>query len=198
MWRLHTLISPTQRHKSDSGCVRADESPSSPQWGISRERVLGLVINYNNLKFEGRHFLQVRGTVTGIEMAPASVNVFMAALETQFLDTQPFLGDLFLIWLHDKAGLLPFIANYNIFNLSISFTQSISETSIKFWTLQYRQKGTVLKRTLYWKAIHCQWYLHFKSSHPCHSKTSISYAQAHIYWSICSELEDFERHAEYL
>ena len=55
-----------------------------------------LVLRNNNFEFDGKHFLQKRGTAIGTRMAPAYANIFMHDLESQLLDLAPVKPYLWL------------------------------------------------------------------------------------------------------
>ena len=44
-----------------------------------------LVLNSNQFKFLGQHYLQMSGTAMGTKMAPSYANLFMGVLEKQML-----------------------------------------------------------------------------------------------------------------
>jgi hypothetical protein len=44
-------------------------------------QLLTLVLKYNNLTFNGEHFLQINGIAMGTNMAPSYANIFMEKLE---------------------------------------------------------------------------------------------------------------------
>ena len=58
--------------------------------------------------------------------------------------------------------------------------------------------GNKLKTTLYTKPTDRKAYLHSKSYHPKSTKESIAYSQATRLQRICTEKEEFEKHAEKL
>ena len=69
-----------------------------------------MVLRKNNFEFDGKHFLQKRGTAIGTRMAPAYANIFMHDLESR-LNPKPkplapvkpylwlrYIDDIFMIW----------------------------------------------------------------------------------------------------
>ena len=46
-----------------------------------------LVLNSNQFKFLGQHYLQTSGTAMGTKMAPSYANLFMGVLEKQMLSS---------------------------------------------------------------------------------------------------------------
>ena len=52
-------------------------------------------------EFDGKHFLQKRGTAIGTRMAPAYANIFMHDLESRLLDLAPVKPFLWLRYIDD-------------------------------------------------------------------------------------------------
>ncbi|CAN8013568.1 unnamed protein product [Ixodes persulcatus] len=168
--------------------------------------LIRLVLENNNFEFEGRHFLQTRGTAMGTKMAPNYANLFMADLDSRFLSSrflQPlfykrYIDDIFMVWAHGESALIDFIQDFNGLHPSIMFSHSYSKTSIDFLDGTVEISGNALSTKLFRKPTDRQQYLHFKSSHPKHCKTSIPFSQAHRFRRICSNLDEFERNASNL
>ena len=55
----------------------------------------------NNFEFDGKHFIQRRGTAIGTRMAPVYANIFMYDLESQLLDLAPVKLHLWLRYIDD-------------------------------------------------------------------------------------------------
>ena len=76
----------------------------SEQQGFLNEDILSfaeLVLKSNNFEFNGRHYLQKRGTAIGTKMAPSYANVFMDRLERRLLqnaEVKPHLVVFFLFF----------------------------------------------------------------------------------------------------
>lgn len=170
------------------------------------ETLMRLVLEHNNFEFEGKHFLQIRGTAMGTKMAPNYANLFMADLESHFLSGRQllplfykrYIDDIFMIWPHGESDLLNFIRDFNVIHPNIKFSHIYSKTNINFLDVMVELNGDTLKTKLYRKPTDRQQYLHFKSSHPKHCKTSIPFSQAHRLRRICSDLNDFDRNADNL
>ena len=77
-----------------------------------------IVLKSNNFEFDGKHFLQKRGTAIGTRMAPAFANLFTQDLELQLLDLAPvkpylwlrYINDIFMIWTAGEISLLEFLS----------------------------------------------------------------------------------------
>lgn len=176
---------------------RKEDSPSTDVL----ETLTKLVLEYNNFEFDNEHYLQINGTAMGTRMAPTYANIFMHSIESKFLLTCPikptlykrYLDDIFLIWTNTEKELLNFIQNFNLAHPNISFTESYSSTKVNFLDVEISVEKGSLITNVYRKPTDRQQYLHFKSCHPRHSKTSIPYSQAHRFKRICSQDQDFTR-----
>ncbi|CAN7951161.1 unnamed protein product [Ixodes pacificus] len=160
-----------------------------------------LVLELNSFEFNNSHYIQISGTAMGTKMAPNYANIFMGALESQFIEASPlkpifykrFIDDIFLIWTHTEEQLFIFIERFNRAHPNIKFTHEYSRTSINFLDVTLSVEGNKLQTRLYRKPTDSQKYLHYHSSHPRHCKNSIPYSQAHRFRRICSEKQEFER-----
>lgn len=161
---------------------------------------LRLILELNNFEFDGVHYVQVSGTSMGTRIGPNYANIFMAHLESNFLDTQNlkpmyykrYIDDIFMIWQHGEAELLTFIEAFNLAHPSISLAHSYSEHSVNFLDVTVTTFQGRLQTKLYRKPTDTRQYLHFRSSHVRHCKTAIPYSQAHRFRRICSNQADFD------
>lgn len=196
-------------HQDGIEAVVSAYKKSPPNNGVEDHvlaTLIRLVLEHNNFEFEGKHFLQIRGTAMGTKMAPNYANLFMANLESRFLSNRGlkplcykrYIDDIFIIWPHREKDLLTFISDFNAIHPNIKFTHSYSKTNIDFLDVTIEIHGNTLSTKLYRKPTDRQQYLHFHSSHPKHCKTSIPFSQAHRFRRICSNLTDFDHNAENL
>ena len=162
-----------------------------------------LVLKNNNFEFNGRHFLQKRGTAIGTRMAPAYANIFMHDLESQLLDlaqVKPYLwlryiDDIFMIWTAGERSLQEFLQWINQFHDTIKFTWDWSKQNIHYLDVQVINNNGVLETDLYTKSTDKHQYLFHTSCHPKGVKQSIPYAQALRLRRICSTSTAFEHRA---
>ena len=90
------------------------------------------MLKSNNFEFNGRHYLQKRGTAIGTRMAPSYANIFMDRLERRLIqnaEVKPliwwqYIDDIFIVWTEGEDRLKEFI-NY----LNNAQTQSSSLTN---------------------------------------------------------------------
>lgn len=183
-----------------------DSVNDKPIDGSTLGTILALILELNNFEFNGEHYVQTSGTSMGTKIGPNYANIFMGILENNFLATRDlkplyykrFIDDIFLIWHHGEAALHSFIADFNKVEPSISFSHSYSPVTINFLDVNVALSNGKLTTNLYRKPTDRQRYLHFKSSHVKHCKTSIPYSQAIRFKRICSDNRDFTRNCDQL
>ena len=74
------------------------------------------------------------------------------------------------------------------------FTYEFSEASINFLDLNVKLSNGKLQTSLYVKPTYRHQYLHFRSSHPKHTKRSIVYSQTLRVSRACSQEEDYKNY----
>ena len=80
-----------------------------------------LVLNSNQFKFLGQHYLQTSGTAMGTKMAPSCADLFMGVLEKQMLSSYKhkplvyfrYIYEIFMIWTDGEDSLNEFLTHYN-------------------------------------------------------------------------------------
>ena len=143
------------------------------------------VLKNNYFQFSDKVYQQISGTAIGTKFAPPYACIFMDQVESKFLQTQKFqplvwfryIDDIFFIWAHGENSLKNFMMEFNNFNPNIKFTYEFSETSINFLDLNVKLSDGKLQTSLYVKPTDRHQYLHFRSSHPKHTKRSRVYSQ---------------------
>jgi hypothetical protein len=165
-------------------------------------KLLKLVLGRNNFRFNGRHFLQIKGTAIGTKLAPGFANNYVAWFERLFVylfHNQPliwlrFIDDIFLVWTHGEEALLEFVEFFNSRVDSMKFTVKYSKVSVNFLDTRVRKEGTKLVTDLYCKPTDSHSYIQYDSAHPQRCKDSIPFSQFLRVRRICSSTIDFERH----
>ena len=163
-----------------------------------------LVLKNNNFVFDGKHFLQRRGTAIGTRMAPAYANLFMYDLESQLLDLAPvkpylwlrYIDDIFMIWTNGVEQLQEFLNSINQYHDTIKFTWDWSREKINYLDVQVINNNGIIETDLYTKPTDKHQYLFHTSCHPRGIKQGIPYAQALRLRRICSTSTTFEYRAE--
>ena len=104
-------------------------------------KLLTLVLKRNNFKFNGKHYLQVQGTVMGTKKAPAYANIFMGRPEKQvlmYVTLKPFswlrfIYDIDMKSTHGRENLEAFLQRANSFHPTIKITAGISNENKTFF-----------------------------------------------------------------
>ena len=133
-----------------------------------------LVLKNNNFEFDGKHFLQKRGTAIGTRMAPAYANLFMHDLESQLLDLAPvkpylwlrYIDDVFMIWTAREEQLQEFLEWINNYHDTIKFTWDWSRKTVNYLDVQVINNNGVIETDLYTKPTDKHQYLFHTSCHP--------------------------------
>lgn len=160
------------------------------------------VLENNIFEFDSRTFQQLAGTAIGTKFAPPYACIFMDELEEEFLEGEMvkpliwlrYIDDIFFIWTGSEEELFAFLGRLNSFSPGIKFTHEISRESLCFLDLKIAVKEGELLTDMYCKPTDGHQYLHFRSSHPLHTKKSIVYSQSLRLSRICSRKADFDRH----
>ena len=109
-------------------------------------KLLTLDLKCNNFEFNGRHYLQIKGTAMGTKMAPSYANIFMGSLEKQLLQLvqsvspKPLswlrfirVDDIDMKWIHGRETLEAFLETANSFHPTIRFTAEVSNDKHVFF-----------------------------------------------------------------
>ena len=112
-----------------------------------------LVLKNNNFEFDGKHYLQKRGTAIGTRMAPSYANLFMHDLESKLLTWAPvkpfiwlrYIDDIFMVLTEGEEKLLEFLENINHFHDTIKFPFDWSRDCINYLDVQVLNKGGVIE-----------------------------------------------------
>ena len=105
-----------------------------------------------------------------------------------------YTDDVF--WTHGKEKLEESLEDFNNYHPNIKFTQEFNKESIPFLDLKVSFSGGQLTTDLHIKSTDKHQYLHYTSSHPDHTKSSIVFRHALRVSRICSNKTDFERHLD--
>ena len=168
--------------------------------------LISLILKKNNFSFNGESYIQKHGTAMGTRMAPSFANIFMGKLERDILHQAThkptiwwrYIDDIFAIWTHGEDKLIKFIDDINGYHRTIKFTTECSRESVTYLDTRITRDGNRLVTDLHTKPTDTHQYLHCRSCHPSHCKTSIAYSQVLTLQRICSKSTDYERHVEEL
>ena len=140
------------------------------------------VFKNNYFKFNGKVKQQISGTAIGTKFALPYACIFMNEVETSFLEAQEmkplvwfrYIDDVFFIWTHRQEKLDLFLEELNRCNSYLKFTYESSKTSISFLDLKVSLSNRDLSTDLHIKSTDRHQFLHNTSSHPDHTKHSIT------------------------
>ena len=104
-------------------------------------KLLKLGLTRNNLKFNGRFFLQIGGTTIGTNMAPDFAIVYMGDFENKYVYIHPlqpltylrYIDDCFMVWPHSLEELNGFILHLSDFELTLKFMYEASRSQLSFF-----------------------------------------------------------------
>ena len=154
-----------------------------------------LLLNSNNFEFNGRHYLQKRGSAIGTRMAPSYTNIFMDLLERRLIRNAEvklriwwrYIDDIFIVWTEGEEKLKEFIDYINNAHDTIKFTYKWSEHEIEFLNVKVLNLVGVLETDVFIKPTDSHQYLHCSSYHPSACKRGVPFAQAMRLRRICSK-----------
>ena len=170
---------------------------------IPTEKLLKMaqfVLKNNFSEFNNDVFQQISGTAIGTKFTLPYACIFMDQIETNFLRTQShqpmvwfrYIDDIFFIWTHGEEKPEEFMADFNAFNLNIQFTYESSKKSIAFLDLDVALNNGTLDSNVHVKPTDRHQYLLYSSSHPEHTKRSITFSQILRVSRISSREKDFQ------
>ena len=124
-------------------------------------------------------YLQIHGTTMGTKMAAAFANIFMAKVETEFLNQSAlillvwkrFIDDIFSLWNATREEITQFIEQANRHHQTNKFTAEVSETETNFLDTtvykgkRFRNESVPDVRT-HFKPTETFQYTHFSTCHP--------------------------------
>ena len=166
--------------------------------------LLELVLNCNNFVFNDTHFVQIHGAAMGSRVSPNYANLFMGDFEKRAIESFPvkpllflrFIDDIFVLWSGSEASLQQFFVHFNSMHDQIKFSCNYSSTSVNFLDVTVSLKSGRLVTELFKKPTDKRQYLHFDSYHPNIQKKNIPYGQFLRLKRICSDNNDFTKHAK--
>lgn len=166
--------------------------------------LLELTLKSNDFVFDGKCYLQVRGTAMGVDYAPHYSDIFMAKFEKDALDKCPFkphtyfrfLDDVFIVWQHGHSKFQEFLSILNTHSPPIRFKAEVHESSVDYLDTTVFKDPTnnhQLWTKVFFKPTDTHQLLHKQSFHPKHTFKGILKSQITRFFRICSREIDFER-----
>lgn len=176
--------------------------PSRPDQELLQ--LLYINLTKNDFIFDGKFYLQTKGTAMGKRFAPAYANIFMADWETKALAKSikkplhylRYLDDIFGIWVDSESEFNDFIILLNTFDPSIKLKHTQSYQSVDFLDTTVF-KGPEFHITnkvdlkVYFKPTDTHALLHKTSFHPKCTFAGIVKSQLIRFSRICTRHSDF-------
>ena len=130
-------------------------------------------------------------------------NCFMLSRHEAIISSPPreltlflrYIDDLFFMWRGDRSTLTNLLTTDRLVGYTF---EDETNGSIPFLDVRITREGPTLRTSLYRKPTDGQQYLHYRSCHPLHTRTSIPYAQLCRFTRICSDPVELEREKAWL
>lgn len=168
-------------------------------------RLLTLSLQRNDFEFDGKVYLQIKGTAMGKKFAPAYANIYMADWEDTVLPKCPkrpphyfrYLDDIWGTWPYSEEEFKTFIGILNGHHRSIKVKYFLDLHSVDFLdTTTFKGPNFNVSKTLdvkvFFKETDTHALLHKTSYHPQHTFSGIVKSQILRFHRICTRQEDFE------
>ena len=161
--------------------------------------MLRLLLTHNCFSFNGRQFLQLKGTPMGAAFSGSVANLYMSDWETKSSSLLPrprfwyrFIDDIFGIWDFSTASLELFHSSLNAIDLNIKVTLSFDFNSIRFLDLElYRDINHLICYRIGFKPTDTHMILPPDSHHPKHIFRGVLLGQVMRWASKSATYEDF-------
>lgn len=167
-------------------------------------KLLEINLTKNDFEFDGKFYLQTKGTAMGKKFAPAYADIFMAAWETSALekcDIKPlhyfrYLDDIWGVWTHSAGQFDTFLNTLNNHNSSIKLKATTNCHSVDFLdTTTFKGPKFTTEHKLdikvFFKDTDTHALLHKNSFHPKHTFAGLVKSQLLRFHRICTQREDF-------
>lgn len=184
--------------------AKMEKYPDSSRPDSHILQLLHLSLTKNDFDFDGKHYLQIKGTAMGKKFAPAYADIYMSNWEETILpkcEKQPacyfrYLDDIWGIWHHTEENFGDFVEQLNSHHPTIKLKATTSFSSINFLDVTtFKGPDFPHKRRLdtkvYFKPTDSHALLHHISFHPKHTFKGILKSQLIRFHRICSREDDF-------
>uniref|UniRef100_A0A8C5QCQ3 Reverse transcriptase domain-containing protein n=1 Tax=Leptobrachium leishanense TaxID=445787 RepID=A0A8C5QCQ3_9ANUR len=142
-------------------------------------QLLTYILTHNFFLFDGKYYLQTRGTAMGTSCAPSYANLYLALWEETVVFTEKtkkyttnvskwfrYIDDIFLLW-HGSENLLnEWLDELNTNNIGLTLTLVNSKEKLQFLDLMIEIENNTLQTKLYRKETSTNNLLNWESYHP--------------------------------
>ena len=201
---LYTNIETNRGLEAVKSKMKKYPDPSRPDSYILQ--LLHLSLTKNDFDFNGKCYLQIKGTAMGKKFAPAYADIYMSDWEESILPKCPdkpscyfrYLDDIWGIWQHTEEDFRNFVMTLNAHHPTIKLKATTNYSTIDFLDVT-TFKGphfTATKRLdtkVFFKPTDSHALLHTASFHPRHTFRGILKSQLIRFRRICSNDEDYVR-----
>lgn len=177
-------------------------NPNRPDEEILK--LLEINLTKNDFVFNGKYYLQIKGTAMGKRFAPAYANIFMANWEEEALAKCPkkplyylrYLDDIWGVWCHTKNDFEEFMEILNGHDPSIKLKHTTHHQSIDFLdTTIYKGPAFEVNNRLdvkvFFKETDTHALLFRTSFHPQHTFKGLVKSQLLRFHRICTQTSSF-------
>uniref|UniRef100_A0A1I8HME7 Bromo domain-containing protein n=1 Tax=Macrostomum lignano TaxID=282301 RepID=A0A1I8HME7_9PLAT len=180
------------------------EHPDARRPDASLLSLLKLNLERNDFEFDGKFFLQVKGTAMGKSFAPSYSNIYMGYWEQRGLELSPqkpalwlrYIDDIFGVWHGTRDELVRFHELLDGLDPNIRLQLSYSSTEVNFLdtTVFWDREGDVkrLATKVYFKPTDSRTLIHRDSFHPKRTFRGVVKSQLLRYARRCSLMADFD------
>ena len=166
-------------------------------------KLLSLTLHLNNFEFNGKHYLQKKGSSMGSKSSCRYADIFMDDFETKYIYPRisgkhlayyRFVDDIFMVWNDSKENLITFFKDINTVHESIKFDCVYSHQKINFLdTTVFKNAQHSLSTKVYTKPTDRPGYIYKTSYHPKSQINNIPYGQSLRLKRICTEETDLDQ-----
>jgi hypothetical protein len=168
-------------------------------------RLLDWVMRNSIVEFDGKLWIQIKGTAMGTPVAPAFAILFMSWLDRKYSHAYPtphlllhrrYIDDGVIFWGSTMASLQEWLNRFNCFNPNIGITWSASPASVDFLDITI-YKGDRFQATgkldvrCFQKPMNMYLYLPFTSHHTTATKKAFIRSELHRMLARTTDPRDF-------
>lgn len=201
---LYTNIDTERGLQAIGNLLTQHPDPSRPDHYILE--LLRINLECNDFQFDGKYYLQTKGTAMGKRFSPAYANIYMADWEDSALKKCPkkpiiylrYIDDIWGIWNHPRPDFEVFLRTLNSHHESIKLKATIHDSEVNFLdTTTFKGPNFlttgILDTRVYFKPTDTHALLHKSSFHPKHTFKGLVHSQLLRFHRNCSLPQDVDQ-----